>query len=164
MPLSLLNNRISLPTFRGLINAIVTACNTNTTNIATNTSNIATNTSDISALNSSKQNANAVSTIRDNYDSSQTGNYTLLGTDANKIFDITNTGASVFNLPATGTIAAFNVGDKVIVANNQSSTNDIVLTPTGGSTLQVGTLSATLAPGETAWVIRSGTNRYKRLF
>lgn len=164
MTLSLLNNRISLPIFRGLINAIVTACNTNTTDIATNTADIATNTSDISALNSSKQTANAVSTLRYNYNTSVTTNYTLLGTDENSIFDITNIGATVFNLPNTGTIAQFSLGGTVIVSNNEASGGNIVLTPTGASTLQVGTLSATLLPGETAWVIRSGTNRYKRLF
>jgi len=164
MPLSILNNRIHLDTFRGLINAIVTQVNTNTTAIAAAEVDIAQNTSDISNLDTSKQDATAVSTLRDGYDSTETGNYTLKGTDKNIVYDITNTGASVFNLPATGTIPLFLVGDKVIVVNNEASTNNIVLTPTGGSTLQVGNLSNTLIPGDSAWVIRTGTNRYKRIF
>lgn len=164
MSLSLLNNRISLSTFRGLINAIVTACNTNTTNIDTNTSNIATNTSNISALQTSKQNANAVSTVRYDYDTTLTGSHTLLGTEENKMFDITNTGASTFTFPQTGTIPQFVLGATVIIINNSASTNNIVLTAGGGVTLVTGNLSTTLTPGDRAWVVRSGTNRYTRVF
>jgi len=165
MPLSLLNNRISLPTFRGLINAIATQVNTNTTDIDAVEADIVTLEADVVNLNSTKQTASAVSTIRDSYDDTQTGNYTLLTTDKNKIYDITNTGSdTVFNFPATATVPGFVVGDKVIVVNNKNSTNNIVLTPTGAASFAATNLSLTLTPGDSAYVIRTGTNRYKRIF
>jgi len=164
MPLDIITNRLDLDVHRGLINACITQVNTNTTDIAAAQVDIAQNTSDISNLDTSKQDATAVSTLRDGYDNTETGNYTLKSTDKNIIYDITNVGATVFNLPASGTIPLFLVGDKVIVVNNESSGGNIVLTPTGGSILQTGNLSATLTPGDSAWVIRTGSSRYKRIF
>lgn len=164
MSLSGINNGEAGSDVRTAINAAIGQVNTNTTNIATNTSNIATNTSDISALNSSKQNKNAVSTLYDNYDASQTGDYTLLGTDYNKIFDITNVGASLFTLPPTGTIPAFNTGAKVIIINNESSGANITLTAGAGVVITVGGLSTAITPGTTATVIKTGVNRYKRIY
>lgn len=146
------------------INAAIGQVNTNTTDIATNTSNIATNASGISTLNTTKQTKNSVSTLRFDYDTAQTGNYTLLTTDTNKMFDITNIGASLFNLPPTGTIPGFALGDMVIVINNENSGGNITLTPGGGVTILTGNLSDVIIPGETATVIRSGTNRYKRIY
>ncbi len=137
----------------GKINDTMDQVNTNTTNIATNTSDIAL-----------KQNANAASTLNDVYDSTHNGNYVLLGTDVNKIFDITNSGASTFTLPPTGTIAAFRVGCKIIIINNQSSLGVISLTPGAGVTITTGNLTTDFSAGTTATVIRTGTNTYKRIY
>jgi|SRR6185369_14674001 len=191
MSVNTVSNRQILSTFRTTLNSWAAAINTalgnittlqsqvatNTTNIATNTTNIATNTSnistnttdiatntaDISSLSTNKQDALALSTLNYGYTNAISLDYTLQGGDLNKLFDITNVGATSFTLPATGTIPGFRVGCVVFIYNNSSSGGNITLVAGGGVTLSQGP-GVTIAPGAVATVMRIGTSRYLRLY
>lgn len=159
MSLNHINDLESGISVRSKLNDTVDQVNTNVTNITTNTSDIATNVANIAT----KQTINSASTVHDIWDDSITGNYTLLATDKNNIKLITNSGATTFTLPPTGTIAAFLTGDKVIVINSDASAGNIVLTAGAGVTLRVGGFSATLTAGQSAWVVKTGANAYRRI-
>lgn len=187
MSLNIVNNRSSFATFRATLNTWVASLNTantnittNTSNIATNASNIATNTSNI-ATNSSnistlqgqmgtaqgdillKQNKNAVSTLLYNY-KTNTGAYTLDDGDNNAFVFITNVGAVFFTLPLSASVPSFVVGCKVIIFNDNTSTNNITIKPTSGATLLTSTaLPTTIVPGASAIVLCVGTDKYLRI-
>lgn len=162
MSVATVTNRLLLATFRSILNTWRSAINTLITDLDTAEATIVTNTSAISTLQTSKQDANATSTLRDRY-SMAAGDYTLVTGDKNKIIDVTNIAPSVVNFPDTAGIS-FNAGDKVIILNNNNSSDNLVLTGTGASSFLPTDYSTTLGPGESAYVIITAANRYKRIF
>jgi len=163
MSVGIANNRKNLAAFRATLNTWASAINTLITGLAAVVTDITTIEGDITALQSSKQDAAALSTLNFAYTNSVSIDYTLTAGDVNKVFDITNAGATSFTFPPTGTISAFRVGCVVYVYNNSGSSNNITLTAGGGVTLLQGP-GVTLTPGQCATVMRIGTSRYLRLY
>lgn len=168
MPLSLLNNRISLSTFRGLLNLTIGQVNTNVTDIATNTANIATNTADIATNTSDisgntaaillKQDKSAATTLNYTY-RTQTASYALLDSDANSMIKITNSAPTNLTVPSTSGFTTFRIGVPVIVYNSDNSTDDVTIVPV--STVDAGSLIIT--PGTSAILVMTGNDAFARI-
>lgn len=156
MPLTHINNLESGIAVRAQLNATVDQVNTNVTNIATNTSSIAT----INSTLTTKQDTKSLSTLVNGFRVATT-NITLLNTDTNYVILVTNTGATTFTCPPTGSIALFQTGAPFYVVNNGSSTNNITLTPGAAVTING---VVTITPGTSALMIMTGTNTYLRIF
>lgn len=157
MSINHINNLENGIDVRGTLNDTIDQVNTNT-------SDIAILQTDINNLDSGKQDADALSTIRDNYTADgSASSYTLLNTDRNNIILITPATSFTFVLPPTGTITNFKVGDKFIVVNDANSGHNATLTDGGGVTIKPSG-NLVIIPGASAYVIVTSVNNYLRLF
>jgi hypothetical protein len=156
MPLSLLNNRISLSTFRGLINACITAVNTLVTEMATALPAITTLEGEMNTAQADillKQTAFARSTTNSNYRGAAI-TVTCVDSDYNGLIHITNLGATTFNLPAPSGLSSFSNGTYVILYNDTTSLSAVTVNPIGSTYLG----STNIVAGEAAHIVKiSGT-------
>lgn len=163
MAVNTVNNRQILSSFRSTLNTWAAAINTLITNVADNTADIVDINADINDLSAAldlKQGINQKSTLTMSYRTA-TGADALMDSDGNGVIEITNSGSSNFNIPVTGTIPSVIIGNVFIVSNNPTSSGAITITLSGGVTL---TGSTNIAVGTSAYIIKTGTNSFKRLF
>lgn len=162
MPLTLLNNRISLSSFRGFINACITLVNSLETQVTAAESDITTLQSDMATAQAGillKQNANAISTLNDGYRATAIS-INVLTTDYNKILHVTNAGATNVTFTAPSTLAAFaNDGGKFLVYNDATSVGAVTLVASGCTLVG----NTNVSQGETVWIIRTGATTWTRL-
>jgi outer membrane murein-binding lipoprotein Lpp len=160
MSVATVTNRLLLASFRSTLNTWRSAINTLITDVDAVEADVATLQTDVTTLDADKQDASTLSTLNYGVRATNT-DFTLLNTDINYIIIVTNAAPSIATLPPTASISPFKAGCPFWVSNSPASTDDVTLTP--GASVTITGASMIISPGESALVVMTAANTYRRL-